>query len=77
MSRRLVPQVPVPTSWSMTLIGLILILLVVGVLLWGLSRLPMVDATMKQIIYVIVVVAVALWLLSSFGEGHGFNPRLW
>jgi hypothetical protein len=37
----------------------------------------MIDANMKIIIQVVVVIAVVLWLASSFGEGHGFNPRLW
>lgn len=62
----------------MTLIGLVLTLLVVGVLLWGLSQLPMIDANIKKVIYVITIVVVCLWLLASFGgDGHTWNARLW
>lgn len=62
----------------MTLIGLVCLLLFVGILLYGLKRLPMVDPTVKQFIYVLVIVTLALWLLSSFAGGTaGWNPRLW
>lgn len=61
----------------MTLLALVCLLLMVGVGLWGLSRLTMIDANIKQLIYVIVVVALCLYLLSSFGGSSGWNPRLW
>ncbi len=60
----------------MTLLGLVAVLIVVGVLLWAVPKLP-IDAQIAQVIRVIVIVVLVLWLVSSFlGEGH-FNPRLW
>lgn len=60
----------------MTLLTLIAILVVVGVLLWALPRLP-IDAQIVGIIRVLVIVVLVLWIVASFlGEGH-FNPRLW
>jgi hypothetical protein len=53
----------------MSLIGIVVILLVVGVILWAIKQLPFIDATMKKIIYVLVVVVVALWLVSVIFPG--------
>lgn len=50
----------------MTLVGLIVILVLVGVGLYLLKFIPM-DATIATIIKVIVIVVVILWLLSVFG----------
>jgi len=62
----------------MTLLGLVLVLIVVGVLLWALSQFPAIDPTIKRIIQVVVIVALVLWLVASVGgEGHSWNPRLW
>lgn len=51
----------------MSLIDVVVVLLVVGVLLWVLSRAPFIDAMMKQIIFWVVIVVVLLWLLSVAG----------
>lgn len=58
---------------------LIVVLLVVGVLLWALRRLPWIDPDVKTTINVVVIVLVALWVLAGlFGHGDGvFNARLW
>ena len=62
----------------MTLLGLVIVLIIVGVLLWGLSQFPAIDPNIKKIIYVVVVVALVLWLVTSLGgENHSWNPRLW
>jgi hypothetical protein len=53
----------------MSLIGIVVVLLVVGVILWAIKQLPFIDATMKKIIYVLVVVVVALWLVSVIFPG--------
>lgn len=45
------------------LIQIILVLLVVGVLLWGLSAIPAIDPTIKQFIRVAIIVVVAIWLI--------------
>lgn len=50
----------------MTLVGLVVALIIVGLLLYLIQLLP-IDAVIKQIIYVIVIVAVILWLISALG----------
>jgi hypothetical protein len=42
------------------LLTVVLILVVVGVCLWGLLRLP-IDATIKEIIKVVVIVVATIW----------------
>lgn len=49
----------------MSLITVIVVLIVVGLLLWLVSQLP-IDATIQRIIHVVVIVAVVLWLLQAF-----------
>lgn len=55
----------------MTLVGLIVVLVVVGVVLWMVNNLIPIDPKIRTIINVIVVLAVCLWLLDSFGLLHG------
>lgn len=50
----------------MTLLGLVVVLIVVGVLLWLVGMIPM-DATIQKILRVVVIIAVVLWLLQAFG----------
>jgi len=57
----------------MSLLGLIVTLLIVGVLLWAVSALPFIDAGIKKIIYIVVVVVVCLWLVSVLFGGSGNN----
>lgn len=53
----------------MSLIGIVVILIVVGVLLWlANTYLPM-DPKIKTILNVVVVIVVVLWLLSLFFPG--------
>ena len=51
----------------MSLIGLIITLVVVGVLLWLLNNYVPMDATIKKILNVVVVIVVVIWLLQAFG----------
>jgi len=51
----------------MSLIGLVLTLVVVGVLLWLLNTYVPMDAKIKSIINVLVVIVVVIWLLQTFG----------
>jgi hypothetical protein len=51
----------------MSLIGLVITLVVVGVLLWLLNTYVPMDAKIKSIINVLVVVVVVIWLLQAFG----------
>lgn len=44
------------------LLQVLLVLLVVGVVLWGISQIPM-DATILRLIRVVIIVVVAIWLL--------------
>lgn len=50
----------------MSLVGLVIVLIVVGVALYIVSLIPM-DATIRRIIQVLVILFVILWLLSAFG----------
>ena len=55
----------------MSLIGLVITLIVVGVLLWLVNTYIPMDGTIKKIINVVVIIAVCLWLLSALGVlGH-------
>jgi hypothetical protein len=51
----------------MSLIGLIITLVVVGVLLWLLNNYVPMDGKIKRIINVVVVIVVIIWLLQVFG----------
>jgi hypothetical protein len=48
-------------------LGLVIILVVVGVLLWLLNNYVPMDAKIKRIINVVVVIVVVIWLLQAFG----------
>ena len=51
----------------MSLIGLIITLVVVGVLLWLLNNYVPMDAKIKSIMNVVIVIVVGIWLLQAFG----------
>ena len=51
----------------MSLIGVVLTLVVVGVLLWLLNTYVPMDGKIKNIINVVVVIVVVIWLLQAFG----------
>ena len=51
----------------MSLIGLILTLVVVGVLLWLLNTYVPMDSKIKTILNAVVVIVVVVWLLQAFG----------
>jgi hypothetical protein len=44
------------------LINVLIALVIVGVILWGVSQIPM-DETIRKVIRVIVVVVVVIWLV--------------
>ncbi len=58
----------------MPLISIIIVLIVVGVLLWLLTFLP-IDGKIKQIINGLIIICVVLWLISLFVPGLG-NVRI-
>ena len=51
----------------MSLIGVVLTLVVVGVLLWLLNNYIPMDGKIKQILNIVVVIFVVVWLLNVFG----------
>lgn len=51
----------------MSLIGLVLTLVVVGVLLWLLNNYVPMDGKIKSIINVVVVIVVVIWILQGVG----------
>jgi hypothetical protein len=56
---------------SMSIIGILVFLIVVGVLLWAVNSIVPMDARMKNIFNVVVVVAVVFYLIRAFGlNGH-------
>jgi hypothetical protein len=51
----------------MTILGLVVVLVVVGLLLWAITTAIPMEPTIKRIVVVLVVVCVCLWLLEQFG----------
>ena len=45
------------------MITIVITLLIVGVLVWGIKALPIIDGTYKQFAIVAIVVCSAIWLL--------------
>ncbi len=61
----------------MSLVGLIIVLIVVGVLLWLVNTYIPMDEKIKMIMNVIVVIFVVLWLLQALGLlGHVNDIRI-
>jgi hypothetical protein len=57
----------------MSLIGLVLVLVVVGVILWLINSYIPMQSTIKKILNAVVVIVVILWLLSAFGLIDSLN----
>jgi hypothetical protein len=55
----------------MTLLGLIIALVIVGVLLWAINAYVPMDAKIKGILNVVVILVVLLWLLAQFLPSGG------
>ncbi len=51
----------------MSLIGIVLTLVVVGVLLWLLNNYVPMDGKIKSIVNVVVVIVVVIWVLQAVG----------
>lgn len=60
----------------MTIVGLIVILVIIGVVLYVLNTVVPMDARIKTIVNAIVVVLVLLWVLEVFGLIGGVPLRL-
>jgi hypothetical protein len=61
-----------PEDRAMPLLAIVGILLIAGLLLWGVNAAPKIDADMKQLIKIIVIIVVGLWLISLF---FGVGPE--
>jgi len=60
----------------MSIIGIIVLLIVVGVALYLVQVIPM-DATIKVVVRVLVIAAVVLWLLFNLFPGsHAGMPQI-
>lgn len=51
----------------MSLLGIILALVLVGVALWLINAFVPMDAKIKTILNVVVVIVLIIWLLKAFG----------
>lgn len=51
----------------MSLIGIILVLVLIGVVLWLINSFIPMDASIKRILNIVVIIFVVLWLLKVFG----------
>jgi hypothetical protein len=51
----------------MTLIGLIVTLVIIGMILWLINSYIPMDSKIKNILNVAVVIVVILWLIQAFG----------
>jgi hypothetical protein len=51
----------------MSFIGLVVVLVVVGVVLWLINTYIPMDYKIKSILNVVVVIVVVVWLLQAFG----------
>jgi hypothetical protein len=56
-----------------SLIGLVVTLVVVGVLLWLANTYIPMDAKIKQVLNVVVLVVVVLWILGLFVDFGSIN----
>lgn len=58
----------------MTLIGLIVALVVIGVILYCVNTLLPIEASIKKIINIVVILAVLFWILQMFLVAGGPSP---
>ena len=54
----------------MVLVHVIIVLLIVGMLLWCVQRIPGIPGIILQVIQVLVVLAAAVWLMQHEGIIH-------
>ena len=51
----------------MSLVGLVITLIVIGILLWAVNSYIPMSPAIKKIINIVVILVVVLWLLQVFG----------
>lgn len=57
------------------LLQIIIVLLIVGVVLWGMSQFP-IDPAIQKFIRVAIVVVVAIWLILLLASLLGAGPMI-
>jgi len=57
----------------MSLFGILITLVIIGVGLWLINNYLPMDGKIKKILNVVVVVVVVLWLLNVFGVFHALG----
>lgn len=57
----------------MSLIGIVIVLVVIGVLLWLMETYIPMNATIKRIIQAVIIIVVIVWLLQVFGVLGSIN----
>jgi hypothetical protein len=57
----------------MSLVGLVVVLVVVGVVLWLINSYIPMQSTIKKILNAVVIIVVVLWLLNAFGLIEGIK----
>ena len=60
----------------MTIVGLLVVLIIIGVLLWLINAYIPMAAPIKTIINVVIILIVVLWLLQIFGIFNEPIPRV-
>jgi hypothetical protein len=61
----------------MPLIQIILVLILVGVVMYLINLIPIIDATMKKIINGLIIIVVVLWIITIIFPGlWTIGPRL-
>jgi len=64
----------------MSIIGLIVTIVIIGVILWLVNTYIPMEATLKKILNIVVIIAVVLWLLYAFGllggGGHSGDMKV-
>lgn len=56
----------------MSLIGVVLVLVICGILLWAVGLIPM-DAAILRLIRIVVIIAVVIWLIGLTGLLPGLS----
>jgi hypothetical protein len=60
----------------MSLVGLIITIVLVGVLLWAIESFIPMAPPIKRLLEVVVVILIILWLLQAFGLLSGGGVRV-
>lgn len=61
----------------MTLLDVILALVILGLVLFLVSKLPLEPPVIKTVIYVVVILALLLWVAGAFPAGGFLHRPLW